>query len=348
MTHPAVEVEVATWRPESPNKSVRAAHWGARQRQHKKAHEAFAVAVAGIAPPPLPVVVELTRVSVSKLDAFENLPQSLKPLTDAVAEWLGARSDRDPRITWKAAQAHTAEKELDPKTGSPRFKCYAIVRIWPDPSNAAPAPKPSRPSRAGQKPAKLSNFVAAPRSARFVERRAGNLPPPGGWPREQVDAAIERGESAEDVVALAASLGMFELEQALARLRCDERDSPKAPEPAMPTPAAVPPPSIATVDEGGWLTRLKLNDNPWLPGARGDALARAFDRIQRGNDAIFRIHVAGRDEANAILPNLNSDGLEAWWDGTLVRVACPGARLDALCAEVQAAGLRVDVSERPK
>ena len=110
---------------------------GGPEKRHDEAHGAFALAVAGQTPPPLPVVVELVRVSVSKLDD-DNAIAALKPLRDACAEWLGCRNDRDPRVTWRTAQAHDAEKELLPvgRRGQTRnaFRCYAVVRIFADPA----------------------------------------------------------------------------------------------------------------------------------------------------------------------------------------------------------------------
>jgi hypothetical protein len=50
----------------------------------------------------LPVVVTLTRIG-RELDD-DNLRGSLKGIRDQVADQLGVRSDRDPRITWRYAQ----------------------------------------------------------------------------------------------------------------------------------------------------------------------------------------------------------------------------------------------------
>lgn len=55
-------------------------------------------------PPPLPVVVRLTRVGSGPrpLDG-DNLQRALKAVRDVVAEWLGA-DDADPRIRWRYKQ----------------------------------------------------------------------------------------------------------------------------------------------------------------------------------------------------------------------------------------------------
>lgn len=51
----------------------------------------------------LPLVVVLTRVSPRELDT-DNLSGALKGCRDGIADGLGLRDDRDPRVTWHVRQ----------------------------------------------------------------------------------------------------------------------------------------------------------------------------------------------------------------------------------------------------
>jgi hypothetical protein len=62
-------------------------------------------------PPAFPLVVTLTRVTPRELDDGDNLATSLKAVRDGVADYLGLRSDRDPRVAWRYAQTHGAPHE---------------------------------------------------------------------------------------------------------------------------------------------------------------------------------------------------------------------------------------------
>ncbi len=54
---------------------------------------------------PWPLTVKLTRVAPSRgLDPHDGLGASQKSVIDGVADWLGLKSDRDPRVTWELAQ----------------------------------------------------------------------------------------------------------------------------------------------------------------------------------------------------------------------------------------------------
>ena len=78
-------------------------HYMARARRVKRERTAVAWALYGQARPALPVVVTLGRRAPSNGLDDDNLTQSLKPVRDQVAVWLGV-DDRDPRVTWEYAQ----------------------------------------------------------------------------------------------------------------------------------------------------------------------------------------------------------------------------------------------------
>lgn len=54
----------------------------------------------GITPPDLPVTVDLTRVAPAGELDDDNLGGALKSVRDEITEWLGLKSDRDPRVRW--------------------------------------------------------------------------------------------------------------------------------------------------------------------------------------------------------------------------------------------------------
>lgn len=52
------------------------------------------------------LVVTLVRIAPSAgLDPDDNLPASQKWIKDGIADVLGLKTDRDPRISWKYGQA---------------------------------------------------------------------------------------------------------------------------------------------------------------------------------------------------------------------------------------------------
>ena len=182
-------------------------------------------------------------------------------------------------------------------------------------------------------------------------------PPAGGRPDEQVKAAIRAGKSLEEVQTLAKSLGCRRSWCAARRSTGSSTTGRSRPSPYAPlqhhrqqrgraSPSRTK--ATGTRDSGsttiGYRAISRQQDQPRWEGCNL-VVDRAFERMSRGHDVVFRIH-CGRAQADAIVPNLESDGLEAWWDGTLVRVACPEKRLASLCGEIQAAGFRVDVSQR--
>lgn len=88
----------------SPNKVVKENNF-ARSRRIKTSRQSVHWALKQIAKPQFPCVVLMTRIapSTNGLDAHDNLPGSLKPAVDGVADWLGIRDD-DKRVTWRYAQ----------------------------------------------------------------------------------------------------------------------------------------------------------------------------------------------------------------------------------------------------
>lgn len=56
--------------------------------------------------------VVVRRVAPSQgLDPHDGLGAALKPVFDAIADWLGYRSDRDPRVRWVPEQRRGARGE---------------------------------------------------------------------------------------------------------------------------------------------------------------------------------------------------------------------------------------------
>lgn len=93
----------------SPNKVVKENNF-ARSRRVKAQRQGVHWALKQIAKPQFPVTVTMTRIapSTNGLDAHDNLPGSLKPAVDGVADWLGIRDD-DKRVEWKYTQERGAE-----------------------------------------------------------------------------------------------------------------------------------------------------------------------------------------------------------------------------------------------
>jgi hypothetical protein len=88
----------------SPNKVVKENNF-ARSRRVKATRQDVQWALKQIAKPTFPCTVLMTRIAPSKngLDVHDNLPGSLKPSVDGVADWLGIRDD-DKRVEWQYSQ----------------------------------------------------------------------------------------------------------------------------------------------------------------------------------------------------------------------------------------------------
>ncbi len=56
-----------------------------------------------------PLVVRMTRLSRGELDD-DNLRGALKAVRDGIADALGLKSDRDPRVEWRYAQDRASKK----------------------------------------------------------------------------------------------------------------------------------------------------------------------------------------------------------------------------------------------
>ncbi len=89
-----------------------------RRKAQRKAAWAKTLSAVGLTPK-FPVTVTVCRVAPSGgLDPHDGLGAALKGCIDGIADGLGLKNDRDPRVTWM----------LDQRRGPP--KVYAVeVRI---------------------------------------------------------------------------------------------------------------------------------------------------------------------------------------------------------------------------
>ncbi len=104
----AVAVEIVGLALHSPN---RREHWGARARRTRYERAAVTHALDGFMPPPLPVVVVLTRIAGGRPLDGDNLQGACKAVRDAVAACLGC-DDADPRVTWCYSQDASAGRVM--------------------------------------------------------------------------------------------------------------------------------------------------------------------------------------------------------------------------------------------
>ena len=105
-------------------------HWRVRQRRAKEQRTTVFVHLscrAGRVPPPLPVVVTLTRLSARQLDS-DNLAGAMKHVRDGVADWFGV-DDGDPRYEWRVEQVKSkavgVRIKIAAATASPAAVAYA-------------------------------------------------------------------------------------------------------------------------------------------------------------------------------------------------------------------------------
>ncbi len=120
-------------------------HWRARQRRVKAQRHATTWAAYGRkdkaeledlheAPP---CTVWLTRVSPRELDD-DNLRGALKAVRDELAELLGLKSDRDPRVSWEYDQrkgkpsAVVVEIEPGRRVVTMNYRTGTITSRWVD------------------------------------------------------------------------------------------------------------------------------------------------------------------------------------------------------------------------
>lgn len=92
-------------------------HWRHRQRRAKNQRMTTVLMLVGpfrALRPKLPCVVTLTRISPRALDD-DNLRGALKHVRDGVADALGLKSDRDPRVRWEYGQAKEASDGMGEK-----------------------------------------------------------------------------------------------------------------------------------------------------------------------------------------------------------------------------------------
>lgn len=112
----------------------RRAHWTKLMRWSKAERGATSVLLCVEDPPPLPVVVTMTRLFKTKPLDGDNLQGALKAIRDAVAQWLGV-DDSDARIEWVYRQERgeiSGDKIVVTKRGIrrvPTRKIGVIVEI---------------------------------------------------------------------------------------------------------------------------------------------------------------------------------------------------------------------------
>ena len=88
-------------------------HWSVSARRHKRQKLLVRLALNGhVCQLQPPYHVNIVRYSPGTLDGHDNLPTSLKYITDAIAEMLfpglaAGRADNDPRITWHFNQTRS-------------------------------------------------------------------------------------------------------------------------------------------------------------------------------------------------------------------------------------------------
>lgn len=93
-------------------------HWRAKAARVKRERAMVRIVLTSRTPPPLPVVVTLTRCSPWLLDD-DNAVGAMKAVRDEVAAWLGI-DDRDPRVTWRVDQEKT-----------PKLRAGTVVSVEP-------------------------------------------------------------------------------------------------------------------------------------------------------------------------------------------------------------------------
>lgn len=81
-----------------------------KSKERKAQREATHAQVLAARPlPALPVVVTVRRLAPSQgLDPHDGLGAAMKGVIDGVADALGLKSDRDPRVTWRLDQERGA------------------------------------------------------------------------------------------------------------------------------------------------------------------------------------------------------------------------------------------------
>ena len=94
---PLFETTIPMALPSRPN--LERSHWQ-RQKLVKKQNRSMGSVLVHATPPPLPVIVQLVRISPRMLDG-DNLVGSVKACRDSIARWLGSKDDRQYKeIRW--------------------------------------------------------------------------------------------------------------------------------------------------------------------------------------------------------------------------------------------------------
>ena len=108
-----IRIPVKTTNPnngQTGNSRLAAVIRGRKRKAQRTA--AYVSALAARPLPPLPVTVTVTRVAPSQgLDPHDGLGAALKGCIDGIADALGLKNDRDPRVTWVLAQRRGEPKK---------------------------------------------------------------------------------------------------------------------------------------------------------------------------------------------------------------------------------------------
>lgn len=101
----SVAVPVRTRNPNNGSAGFSKGAAMARARERRAQRETARACVLSLGPLSLPLVVTVTRIAPSSgLDPHDGLGAALKGVIDGVADALGLRNDRDPRIAWRLDQ----------------------------------------------------------------------------------------------------------------------------------------------------------------------------------------------------------------------------------------------------
>src|SRR3990172_7813809 len=85
--------------------NVHEGRWRRHREVAKRRQDVGIVAqAAGVRPITGSVRVTLTRVAPRQLDGHDNLRNAFKAAVDSLAQVMGLKSDRDPRVVWEYAQ----------------------------------------------------------------------------------------------------------------------------------------------------------------------------------------------------------------------------------------------------
>lgn len=104
-------------------------HHMARHRRKKAQQKVVSdwLRAFGGEPPPLPVVVTLTRLGARRLDS-DNLAGAMKHAQDAIAKWLGV-DDGSHLVRWVYEQEPARRVRMLSSAGKPRSRAVYELRV---------------------------------------------------------------------------------------------------------------------------------------------------------------------------------------------------------------------------